>query len=126
MELKDIKKGDILTTKYFRGAKLPHLRDYIVFIANGDYERNQAFEDDYCIHAIAMVNLNGKLMFSVGDNKKSVGYQPADAYSQNRIYSILRKATLTETLELMEKLKGLGFIYDRKKQELKRIGELKK
>ena len=126
MELKDIKKGDILTTKYFRGSKLPHLRDYIVFIANGDYEQKLPCENEYCIHAIAMVNLNGRLMFSVGDNIKSVGYQQADKFNLYNIYSTLRKATLTETLELMEKLKGMGFIYDRKKQELKRIGELKK
>lgn len=124
MELKDIKKGDILTTKYFRTTNT-HFRDYIVFIADGDYESRLECENEYSIHAIAMVNLIGELIFSFGNNIKSVGYQQRDEYHPRNIYSTLRKATLTETLELMEKLKGNGFIYDRKKQELKRIGELK-
>lgn len=126
MELKDIKKGDILTTKYFRGSNGPNLRDYIVFIANGYYEKNLAYENEYCIHAIAMVNLAGKLVFSFGNDIKSVGYQQEDKFHPYHIYSTLRKATLTETLELMEKLKAHGIIYDRKKQELKLIRELKK
>lgn len=119
MEISDIKRGDILVTKYNDVEENEFERDYIIFIASGfePFSRSSGCGYIcYSIPVIASIDLSNTLGVKAN---LSVGYT---------IYSIekhktttIRKPSFSEMTELIGRLKENGYKYNKKTKNIEKL-----
>lgn len=113
MEICDIKRGDILVTKYNDVEQNEFERDYIIFIASGSKLSISSGNGYICysIPAIASIDLSNTLEIETKTNL-SVGY--TIFYKEKRKTTTIRKPNFSEMIELINRLKKNGYKYNRK------------
>lgn len=116
MEIFDIKRGDILVTKYnhINDVERSRLeRDYIIFIASGSKLSISSGNGYICysIPVMASIDLSNTLKIETKTNL-SVGY--TIYYIEKRKTTTIRKPNFSEMKELINRLKENGYIYNRK------------
>lgn len=109
MEIFDIKRGDILVTKYNNIEKNQFKRDYIIFIASGSKPSisNGKGYICYSIPVMALIDLSNTL-----ETNLSVGY--TIFHKEKHKTTTIRKPNFSEMKELINRLKENGYIYNRK------------
>lgn len=113
MEIFDIKRGDILVTKYNNVEQNQFKRDYIIFIASGSKPSISSGNGYICysIPVMASIDLSNALDVETKTNL-SVGY--TIYYIEKRKTTTIRKPNFSEMKELINRLKENGYIYNRK------------
>lgn len=113
MEIFDIKRGDILVTKYNDVERNQYERDYIIFIASGSKPSISSGKGYICysIPVMASIDLSNTLEIETKTNL-SVGY--TIYYIEKRKTTTIRKPNFSEMKELINRLKENGYIYNRK------------
>lgn len=113
MEIFDIKRGDILVTKYNNDEQNQFKRDYIIFIASGSKPSISSGNGYICysIPVMASIDLSNILDVETKTNL-SVGY--TIYHTQKRKTTTIKKPTFSEMTELINRLKENGYIYNRK------------
>lgn len=119
MEIFDIKRGDILVTKYNDVEQNQFERDYIIFIASGSKLSISSGNGYICysIPVMAAIDLSNTLDVETKTNL-SVGY--TIFYKEKHKTSTIRKPTFSEMKELINRLKENGYIYNRKTKKIQK------
>ena len=115
MDVKDIKRGDILVANYHPNQyDWEFSRDYIIFIAGGGRTALHSDGAWLSIPTIAYIDLEGKF-----SRKGSIGFtlKPICAEVSE---SKLLKPTMSQYVELMEAIAANGYTYNTKTKELKK------
>lgn len=119
MEIFDIKRGDILVTKYNDVGQNQFERDYIIFIASGfePFSRSSGyFYISYSIPVIASIDLSNTLEI---EPNLSVGYTIYRI--EKRKTTTIRKPTFSEMTELINRLKENGYKYNKKTKNIEKL-----
>ena len=118
MEIFDIKRGDILVTKYNDVEENEFERDYIIFIASGSKLSISSGNGYICYSIPVMASIDLSNTLEVEPNL-SVGYT---------IYSIekhktttIRKPSFSEMTELIGRLKENGYKYNKKTKNIEKL-----
>ena len=120
MEIFDIKRGDILVTKYNNVEQNEFERDYIIFIASGSKPSISSGNGYICysIPVMALIDLSNTFEIKTKTNL-SVGY--TIYYREKRKTTTLRKPNFSEMKELNNRLKENGYKYNKKIKNIEKI-----
>lgn len=123
MEIFDIKRGDILVTKYndINDARQSRFeRDYIIFIASGSKPSISSCKGYICysIPVMAAIDLSNTLEIETKTNM-SVGY--TTYFREKRKTTTIRKPTFSEMTELINRLKESGYKYNKKTKNIEKL-----
>ena len=118
MKLSDIKRGDILVAKHNDLEDYQFERNYIIFIASGSKISKKNLDTciSYIIPTIAHIDLSNT--FNVGSDL-SVGY--TIFRNTPRKSSELRKPTISEMLDILNRLKNSGYKYNKKTKNIEKL-----
>lgn len=118
MKLSDIKRGDILVVKHNDLEDYQFGRNYIIFIASGSNisEKNLGTCISYIIPTIAHIDFLNT--FNVGSDL-SIGY--TIFRETPRKSSELRKPTVSEMLDILNRLRQFGYKYNKKTRNIEKL-----
>lgn len=121
MEIFDIKRGDILVTKYNDVEQNQFERDYIIFIASGIEPCSTSGNGYICysIPVIASIDLSNTLETIEIEPSLSIGY--IIYRIEKHKTSTIRKPTFSEMTELINRLKENGYKYNKKTKNIKKL-----
>lgn len=111
MEIFDIKRGDILVTKYNDVEQNQFERDYIIFIASGSKLSISSGNGYICYSIPVMASIDLSNTLEIRTNL-SVGYTIYKIVKHKT--TTIRKPNFSEMKELINRLKENGYIYNRK------------
>ena len=114
MKLSDIKRGDILVAQHNDTVSYQFERDYIIFIADGSKIFKGCSNGDYTsydIPVIAAIDLENDFMVD-----STIGFTKYSRIEYKT--TTLRKPTLNEMLDILNRLKENGYKYYRKNKLL--------
>ena len=117
MEIFDIKRGDILVTKYNDVEENEFERDYIIFIASGFEPFSRSSGCGYICYSIPVIaSIDLSNAFNVGG---SAGYTTFVNISYKS--SELRKPTVSEMLDILSRLRQFGYKYNKKTKNIEKL-----
>ena len=115
MDIKDIKRGDILVANYYPSQYYwEYSRKYIIFIASGGRTSSHSDEAWLSIPTIAHIDLDGKF-----SRKGSIGFTLKPFFAEVGKSELL-KPTMSQYVELMEAITANGYTYNTKTKQLKK------
>ena len=118
MEIFDIKRGDILVTKYNNAEQNQFKRDYIIFIASGSKPSISSGNGYICYSIPVMAAIDLSNIFNVGVGL-SVGY--TIYFIEKRKTTTIRKPNFSEMTELINRLKENGYKYNKKTKNIEKL-----
>lgn len=118
MEIFDIKRGDILVTKYNDVERNQFERDYIIFIASGSKLSISSGNGYICysIPVMASIDLSNTLEI---ETNLSVGY--TIFHKEKRKTTTIKKPSFSEMTELINRLKENGYKYNKKTKNIEKL-----
>ena len=126
MELKDIKRGDILVADYRYDGIWSHKKNYIIFIASGEPISTVTHQlgEFASIPILAHIDLADRLSVcskKTNDKAQTIGFTIKADDCEHFRPSILSKPTVEQYRELMSKLAVCGYKYNKHTKSLEKI-----